>query len=105
MLNCLLVSVNVGGRRVAYIVVRGVPDHKVRPEPARLTIDYKNSICTVKMRFLSEITLEISLEDDEHALENCDDIFIEISTSTKIFRFRSCYKIGDQWYIDYIGTH
>ena len=40
---CMLVSVDAGGRRVAYLIIKGVPEHKIRPEPARLHVEYRDS--------------------------------------------------------------
>jgi len=103
-MTCFLLSLSICGRRVVYIAIRDVPESKIRPEPARLTARYNNATCTVKIEFISGITLELTVTDQEHILENCDEVFIEVSTGGRLYKFKSCYKIGDQWYIDYIGA-
>ncbi len=104
MVSVLLVSLTSGKRKVAYLIVRGVPDHKVKAEPARLKISREGAYYVLELSFVSGDHLRIVVEDQDSVLEECSDVLIDLVTSSgRSLRFKSCYKMGDQWYIDYVG--
>ncbi|GEM_PF-6860471 len=81
-----------------YLTTAEVPE-----EPAKLVCIEDSEKSLIRMEFLSGkyMVFETNLKCTD--VYSADEVYVEVYRLGRPFRFRSSYRIGSVWYLDYIG--
>ncbi len=101
-MTCRVFIIEHRGKKLLVLYIYNDRIH-VPEEPARLRCLQHQEKSTVILEFLTGRALTFDIVEKCTDVMSADEIYVEVHRRDKTLRFRSSYRIGNVWYLDYIG--